>query len=250
MKHRGLLALIAVNLLVLLAFAIEYPHEMVGPGPVDAAHAELETDCFKCHAPWRGAASERCKDCHHPQDIGLRTTQGQPVAHERLKTSFHQSLQEEDCARCHFLHRPPALVRRVHRPFSHDVFSARDRERCASCHVAPRDRMHQHIDRQCGECHRLERWSPAAFDHDDYFKLDKHHNKKCATCHSGKDYGDYTCYGCHEHKPKKIRAEHLEEGIEDVEDCAACHPDSRESHASRKPRARPQRSRPESAGPG
>jgi hypothetical protein len=250
MKRRGLFLIIAVNLLVLIALAFEYPHEMIGPGPLDAGHASLETDCFKCHAPWRGAANERCEDCHSLQDIGLRTTQGLPIEHERLKTSFHQALLNDDCTHCHFLHRPPALVRRRHHSFSHDVFSATDRARCESCHIAPRDRMHEHIDKQCGECHQLARWSPAAFDHDEYFRLDKRHNKKCTTCHTGKDYSDYTCYGCHEHKPQKIRAEHLEEGIEEFDDCAACHPDSRESHASRKPRAKPKRSLMEPTKPG
>jgi hypothetical protein len=120
MKRRGLFLIIAVNLLVLIALAFEYPHEMIGPGPLDAGHASLETDCFKCHAPWRGAANERCEDCHSLQDIGLRTTQGLPIEHERLKTSFHQALLNDDCTHCHFLHRvqrdrPGALRKLPHR---------------------------------------------------------------------------------------------------------------------------------------
>ena len=40
------------------------------------------------------------------------------------------------------------------------------------------------------------------------------------------------CYGCHEHTPAKIRAEHQEEGIRDFEKYVDCHYD---------PRAEPQR---------
>ncbi len=44
-----------------------------------------------------------------------------------------------------------------------------------------------------------------------------------STCHVGNDYKRYTCYGCHEHTPAKVRAEHEEEGIRDFENCVKCH---------------------------
>lgn len=47
----------------------------------------------------------------------------------------------------------------------------------------------------------------------------------CVTCHKGGVYSTYTCYGCHEHTPAKIRAEHEEEGIRDFENCVECHRD-------------------------
>ena len=43
------------------------------------------------------------------------------------------------------------------------------------------------------------------------------------TCHTGNDYSRYTCYGCHEHTPAKIRAEHQEEGISNFTNCVECH---------------------------
>ena len=49
-----LLIVIALNLLVLVALAFVYPHLMVSPGPLVKGHAELATDCFACHAAWRG----------------------------------------------------------------------------------------------------------------------------------------------------------------------------------------------------
>ena len=54
-----LLIVIAANLVVLVALAFVYPHLMVSPGPLTRGHAELATDCFACHAPWRGAAAQR-----------------------------------------------------------------------------------------------------------------------------------------------------------------------------------------------
>jgi hypothetical protein len=37
------------------------------------------------------------------------------------------------------------------------------------------------------------------------------------------DYKKYTCYGCHEHTPAKIKREHLEEGIRNFDNCVECH---------------------------
>ena len=56
-----------------------------------------------------------------------------------------------------------------------------------------------------------------------YFVLDGHHDAPSVSCHSGDDYRRYTCYGCHEHTPSRVREQHLEEGIRDFENCTACH---------------------------
>jgi len=97
------------------------------------------------------------------------------------------------------------------------------RERCESCHKAPTDSLHRQITGNCKQCHSQERWKPATFDHDKLFLLDSDHNTACVTCHTNNDYSRYTCYGCHEHRADKVRAEHLEEGIRDFENCVECH---------------------------
>jgi hypothetical protein len=79
MKSRWLWIVISANLVVLVALAFIYPHLMVSPGALVAGHAELATDCFACHAPLRGAASDRCISCHVVADIGLRTSKGVPI---------------------------------------------------------------------------------------------------------------------------------------------------------------------------
>jgi hypothetical protein len=276
---RWLLAVIAANLLVLVALVFVYPHFMVSPGSLVQGHAELDTDCFACHSPWRGAASERCAKCHLLPDIGLRTTKGAPLAQRTVKTSFHQELIEQDCMACHSDHQGPKLTQRSRKPFSHALLRTAVRERCETCHAAPTDNVHRDLSVSCGQCHTLERWKPATFDHallaksvlercegchkaptdslhrqlkgrcgqchsqerwkpatfdhDKYFILDRDHNTKCVTCHTNDDYSRYTCYGCHEHRRDKVRAEHLEEGIRDFENCVECH-----RSASEEPRKR------------
>jgi hypothetical protein len=56
--------------MVLVALAFAYPHLMVSPGPLVKGHAELATDCFACHAPWRGASSTAL----HRVPCGRRTS--------------------------------------------------------------------------------------------------------------------------------------------------------------------------------
>ena len=225
MKRGWLMALISANLAVLIALVFIYPHLMVSPGPVVSAHAEINTDCFACHAPLRGASSERCIACHTLSDIGLRSSKGVPLVQKTkgLKTSFHQELIEKDCVACHSDHQAPRLTQRSRKPFSHDLLRVAVREQCASCHVAPTDKLHSKLSANCKQCHGQQAWKPATFDHGKFFVLDKDHNASCETCHTGNDYSRYTCYGCHEHTPAKVRAEHLKEGIPDYENCVECH---------------------------
>ena len=46
---------VALNLVVLVALAFAYPHLMISPGPLVKGHEDLVTDCFACHAAWRGS---------------------------------------------------------------------------------------------------------------------------------------------------------------------------------------------------
>lgn len=153
MKGRWLFWTIAANLLVLIGLAFAYPHLMVSPGPVVAAHAGVGTDCFACHQPWRGAAATLCSACHKLPDIGLRTTTGAaivPVSTQpRLKTAFHQELIEQDCMACHTDHRSPRLAKQSHKSFSHALLRPAVQKQCESCHQKPTDRLHQKVGGDC-----------------------------------------------------------------------------------------------------
>lgn len=214
--------ILALNLLVATVLVFVYPHLMLAPGKLIPGHAKLESDCFACHAPFFGSASERCASCHKPEEIGRLTTTGQPLAKPLTKTAFHQKLASSDCVACHSDHAGVKRFRSSGR-FDHNLLDRATRGACRSCHEAPRDKLHRQISGQCSSCHGQQKWRPATFDHREYFVLDRKHNVQCATCHQGSDYRRYTCYGCHEHTQENIRREHIEEGIRDYSNCTECH---------------------------
>jgi hypothetical protein len=85
----------------------------------------------------------------------------------------------------------------------------------------------------CQLCHTTSAWSPAQL-RDHRFPLDHGGQGEvdCQTCHPTV-YSEYTCYGCHEHEPGKTEEEHREERIslEELQQCATCHPTGQEDEA-------------------
>jgi hypothetical protein len=214
--------ILAANLIVLAVLVFVYPQLMVGPGKLIPGHKQLEGDCFACHSSWRGAASERCADCHKPTDIGRLTTTGLPIAKPLTSVPFHQKLINQDCVACHSDHAGVKRYRQQGR-FDHALLLKETRDQCQGCHKSPTDSLHQQITGNCSQCHGQDKWVPATFDHDKYFALDRDHDTRCVTCHMRNDYSRYTCYGCHEHSAESIRREHVEEGVRDYSNCVECH---------------------------
>ncbi|UZK70595.1 hypothetical protein OKW76_06050 [Sphingomonas sp. S1-29] len=223
MIRRWGLWLIAVNLGALIALSFAWPHLMVAPGPLVPAHARITGDCFACHAPFRGVSANRCATCHKVADIGIRTTRGVPVARRSSAIAFHQALRQPDCVACHTDHSGPRLVQASHQSFAHALLRLEVRGQCAACHRPPRTPLHAQAGRNCAACHSSTAWEPATFDHRRSFALTGPHNVSCATCHTGGDLTRNTCFGCHEHQPAQVRAEHAEEGIRNIDNCARCH---------------------------
>jgi hypothetical protein len=213
---------LAANLIAFAILAFVYPHLMVGPGKLIPGHSKMEADCFACHAAFTGADSQKCISCHKPEDIGRLTTVGQPVVKPLTSTPFHQKLTREDCVACHSDHAGVKRYR-VQGRFNHALLQKATRDECQGCHKSPKDSLHQQITGNCSKCHNQDRWTPATFEHDKYFELDRDHNVKCVTCHVRNDYGRYTCFGCHEHTPENIRRKHIKEGIRDYDNCVECH---------------------------
>lgn len=232
MKKNLILRIVAVNLVVLVGLTLFWPQLMISPGRPMDAHAALADDCFACHTAFIGSQSEKCISCHEVASIGLRTTTGQPIANETKNVAFHQDLIEQDCLACHSEHKGVQAFRPIGR-FSHQLLQPDAREQCAGCHAKPADSLHRKIEGQCTQCHTGEAWTPATFDHAEYFRFDRHHDSACDTCHIGGDFSTYSCYGCHEHSRSNIREEHWEEGIRDYENCVECHRSGDEDEAER-----------------
>lgn len=222
MKNKTVTLIVLANLSVLLALTIFAPHLMIQPGKLIDAHLELTTDCFACHSPFLGSSPEKCVHCHKVEEIGLKTSKGLAITKEKKNVAFHQKLIEDDCVACHADHKGVQAFKPIGQ-FSHELVVQETREQCNSCHSNPGDALHQKIKGNCAQCHTIEAWTPATFEHDEYFRFDRHHPADCEKCHVQNDYSTYTCYGCHEHSRSKIRSEHVEEGIYDYENCVECH---------------------------
>ncbi|MBQ0945549.1 class III cytochrome C family protein [Ideonella sp. 4Y16] len=201
MKKRPVLWIVVVlNLVVLVALAFVVPHLMVSPGPLVRGHETLATDCFACHAPWRGALTARCTECHAIADVGLKTTKGEPIAARTVKVSFHQQLIEQDCMACHSDHQGPKLTKRSRKPFSHALLKLSVKDQCASCHGAPKDTVHRDLRLECSQCHGDTAWKPAHFDHQ---LLTAPVRDRCDSCHNAPNDRMHrqikgSCQSCHQ----------------------------------------------------
>ena len=228
MKRSWIFAVLGLNLTALVARVFIYPHLMVSPGPLAPGHEAIAKDCFACHAPLRGATTDRCLTCHTLSTIGLRTTKGAQLKAPTPKAAFHQQLISSDCMACHVLHRGRAVGPGDRRAFSHALLRPEARQSCQTCHVAPDTTIHRGLHTGCAQCHTTRGWARASFDHQRFFPLEGPHATDCVTCHTAGEYGRYTCYGCHEHRPDSTRARHRREGLGDIENCVRCHRGGRE----------------------
>lgn len=230
MKNKIIILSVSALLALLVLLTIFRPEMMIRPGKLIDAHADLASDCFGCHTPLLGSTPEKCIACHKVAEIGKQTTKGLAIAGEKKNVAFHQKLIEDDCVACHSDHNGVKAFRPIGQ-FSHKLLEPAVIKECNGCHKNPGDALHQKIEGNCSSCHILQRWTPATFEHEKYFRFDKHHRTECETCHMENDYSSYTCYGCHEHSRSKIREEHVEEGIYDYETCVDCHRSGDEDEA-------------------
>jgi hypothetical protein len=189
--------------------------------------------CSDCHTPGDFRFREpRCLACHrdyqaqwiagHVREWG-RGCQGCHEGTDRFTGFRHDTTAfrltgrhvQTQCAACHagvraftaFANAPPT---------------------CIGCHRDD-DEHRGRFGTDCAACHNTGDWGDVDFDHT--FPLD--HGGQgtiaCATCHRDMPgFRTYSCYGCHEHAPARIREEHLDEGITDFRNCAECHPTGRE----------------------
>ena len=184
-----------------------------------AFHASLaNTDCMECHTV-HASARHRQEVVFQHDLLAVADRQNCGACHLREKPAdrLHERLRA-GCVSCHNT--------RGWRPASFDHASLTAASNCLSCHQQdrPEDELHRQGSGSCGTCHGTRAWRPATFDHARYFRFDANHPADCRVCHTdSRSFAAYTCYGCHEHAPARIAAEHREEGISNFEDCARCH---------------------------
>jgi len=216
-----------VNLAALTALGLAYPHLVVSPGPVIAAHQELETSCFSCHTPLVGASDAKCVACHKVKDIGVLTTKGKPVVRLNPLGPFHQKLTEGACASCHSDHRGISDYR-TKRAFAHDVLDQASLKQCVGCHNLPKDDLHKSASDACHQCHVTERWKPATFKHD---LLSQDDLRNCQSCHLRATPRDdihrnapescHQCHGVKGWKPATFKHDLLSRA--ELRKCQSCH---------------------------
>jgi hypothetical protein len=178
--------------------------------------------CESCHSQIIFVAETLdCVSCHSTED------------HDGM--AEHMELYGLDCLYCH-----DGVERTT--DFNHDqVFvleGGHDIETCEDCHaeqyfvLTPRtcldchEEPEVHADQfgfECARCHSTIAWTPAQLiqhtfilDHGEDGEL------PCETCHI-EAYTGHTCEGCHD-DPAEYTQTHLDEGVEDDQDCVSCHP--------------------------
>ncbi|HWA56481.1 MAG TPA: hypothetical protein VG692_04460 [Gemmatimonadales bacterium] len=176
--------------------------------------------CERCHRDEQPAFVRRhveawghdCRGCHDGADRFGRNR----FVHDSTGFPLTGEHRIVECAGCHTTTRSLAAFR--------DAPTA-----CAACHQKD-DRHRGGFGSDCASCHDTRSWEGARFDHT--FPIDHGERGRvaCRTCHvSREDWKQYTCYGCHEHTPARIAAEHREEGVgRDLTDCVRCHATGRE----------------------
>jgi hypothetical protein len=217
-----------IALAIWLCAALPVHAQLLSPGSLSKAHAELEGDgqCQRCHATGAQVAEPRCLDCH--KDI---------AGDRRGGIGMHGTVFRGDsCASCHVEHlgAKVSLIRwpgpdpkkfdhgktvfplrgahgKVECRECHDdknergnpTFLQADRK-CASCHEDPHEKR---FGERCADCHNETKFTQVdlnAFDHKlARFPLDGAHQRvACAECHEGtppkyRDLSFGDCSSCH-----------------------------------------------------
>jgi len=191
---------------------------LVMPGPVIAGHADVESNCRRCHEPFDRRVQRRlCLECHEDVAADIDRHEG-----------FHGRALGDDpsieCRVCHTEHKgrdadvvgfSPGSFDHASTDFPLEGVHARTacggchlpdkkwREapsRCADCH-GKADPHAGGLGQKCGDCHDPAGWTKARFDHArTRFPLEGAHARvDCALCHPNASYeGTATdCASCH-----------------------------------------------------
>jgi predicted CXXCH cytochrome family protein len=172
--------------LLLSAAAGAVDAQLISPGKLSSAHAELEgiRSCTNCHDLGRkGASSAKCLECHGPVATRVARNSG-----------YHASVRAQECTSCHKEHfgREFQLVRLDsgsfdHRSTGHALEPAHTGVECRTCHSPSNIRAPD-----------VRAWTAK---HDVESKTYMGLDDTCTSCHSGDDphRGQFRngCDACH-----------------------------------------------------
>ena len=187
------------------------------PGNVTVAHAKLEASCSNCHDRSNAhTQTSLCLDCHKAIAADIGAHRGY---HGRMANAGGG-----ECRACHTEHKGRGadivqldLAHFDHRLTDFALQGAHAELPCESCHKPPAawravtatcvgchqaDDVHRgQFTQSCGECHSVNAWSGATFDHGKtrFALTGAHTSLACNACHIGGRYKPTpsTCVGCH-----------------------------------------------------
>ncbi|MDE2382992.1 MAG: cytochrome C [Alphaproteobacteria bacterium] len=184
-------------------FALEGGHSLV---PCASCHKpgkkyrEAPQACADCHGekqPHKGNLGKQCETCHSVESWKKL----KPFDHNKTKYPLRGAHAKAACVGCH----------------AGEIYAGLS-QACNDCH-AIRDVHARKFGLKCEDCHSLEAWKPAKFDHaKTRFPLQGAHAKaQCADCHGGNITAKLavTCISCH--KAQDVHKAQLGEG------CGDCH---------------------------
>jgi len=106
---------------------------------------------------------------------------------------------------------------------------------CYACHAADHARVHPSFPTTCAQCHTVQTWAGATFDHDPLFPIfsGRHAGTwaSCQTCHvQPGTFEVFSCLNCHEHRRSEMDDEHrrVPGYVYESAACFACHPRGRD----------------------
>lgn len=211
---------------------------LVMPGKVIQGHADVESNCKKCHVPFdKSAQSKLCLGCHD-----------KIAADRATRTGYHGRLDAgRACNECHTDHkgRKAKIVDLDPAHFDHSLadfvlLGLHAGVKCGDCHAAGRkfrdapktcvgchrkDDVHKgKLGISCEGCHDANSWKRGKFDHTKTgFPLrSSHATVACRDCHKTPTFHDQPsrlCVGCH-------RKDDVHKGRFGTK-CETCHAESK-----------------------
>ncbi len=199
-----------MTVVVLVVLAVIYwltGGQMFNPGPLAAAHADIE-DCAACHQPLNTSQGELCMECHSEIRLEIAAETG---LHARVKNAA-------SCLNCHPDHRGANFDMRT---AAVDHFDHEQALFSLSRHTLDYDQS----PFECRDCH-----SPAGFNADLLACLDCHENAAPEFMQPHVAAFGLNCLECHDGVDRMSGFNHAETdfpltGNHEALDCASCHQD-------------------------